>query len=301
MFHNGLIIPIIAVILIAAFSTRRCGPREERDNYHHRHGNRVISGLFLLVAGFGLLAYKLGFPLPAWVFTWHFAMIYAGLFLLVRSRFTGLGGWILLLIGAVNLLDAEIPDLHFDDYIAAIIIIAIGMVFILRPKKRIYTSRPGEPLTGQEWVRPPAPTPQTPADQTQESYNRPVTGSPDASSSGFGASTPEFIDSTAILGGLKKVVVSKNFQGGRITCFLGGAEIDLSQADIQGEVRLEITQVLGGIKLIVPSHWDIKTEMTAFFAGIEDKRAIGGRMIDPGKRLVLHGTSVMAGIDIRNF
>src|SRR5690349_22431252 len=40
-----------------------------------------------------------------------------------------------------------------------------------------------------------------------------------------------FIDVTAVFGGIKKNVLSKNFKGGDITSFMGGSEIDLSQAD----------------------------------------------------------------------
>ena len=35
----------------------------------------------------------------------------------------------------------------------------------------------------------------------------------------------------------------------------GGAEINFMQADIQGRVELEVNQVFGGTKLIVPAHW----------------------------------------------
>jgi hypothetical protein len=58
---------------------------------------------------------------------------------------------------------------------------------------------------------------------------------------------------------------------------------------------------LGGTKLLLPTHWDIKSEMVAFFGGIEDKRQLVSGSTDPQKVLVLKGTSICGGIEIRNF
>ena len=71
------------------------------------------------------------------------------------------------------------------------------------------------------------------------------------SSKGF--SSEDYIDATTVLGGIHKNILSKNFKGGDITIFMGGAEINLSQADIQGTASLDITQIMGGTKIIVPS------------------------------------------------
>ncbi len=97
------------------------------------------------------------------------------------------------------------------------------------------------------------------------------------------------------------MVLSKNFRGGEIVCFFGGAEIDFSQADIQSPVILYITMVFGGAKLMVPSHWDVKNQVTPIFGGIEDKRTVAVTNFDPNKKLILTGTAVFAGIEIRNF
>jgi len=113
-------------------------------------------------------------------------------------------------------------------------------------------------------------------------------------------SSEDFFDSTSVFGGVKKVILSKNFKGGDITCFMGGCEIDLTQADIQGRVSIDVTQVFGGTKLIVPSHWQVSTEMTAFFGSIEDKRKQPVETI-ADKILIIEGTSVFGGIEIRNY
>ena len=55
---------------------------------------------------------------------------------------------------------------------------------------------------------------------------------------------------------------------------MGGTEINLMKADIQQPIVLEVNNVFGGAKLIVPSNWNVKNEVTAVFGGIEDKRTI---------------------------
>jgi hypothetical protein len=105
----------------------------------------------------------------------------------------------------------------------------------------------------------------------------------------------------AAFGGVKKVILSKNFKGGESTCFMGGAEINLAQADIPGPIVLDVTQVFGGTKLIVPANWDVKSEVIAVFGGIDDKRQINPAALTPGKVITLRGISVFGGIDIKSY
>jgi predicted membrane protein len=59
--------------------------------------------------------------------------------------------------------------------------------------------------------------------------------------------------------------------------------------------------VFGGIKLIVPSNWDVKFENTAVFGNMEDKRRIQNLNADASKQLVIDGTAVFGGIEITNY
>jgi predicted membrane protein len=113
--------------------------------------------------------------------------------------------------------------------------------------------------------------------------------------------TEDYIDTTSIFGGIKKNIISKNFKGGDITNIMGGSEIDLTQADINGTVSIDLTQVFGGTKLIVPSNWQVKAQMAAIFGGVEDKRSIQNIALDPNKILILDGTSIFGGIEIRSY
>jgi predicted membrane protein len=97
-----------------------------------------------------------------------------------------------------------------------------------------------------------------------------------------------------------KKIVSKTFRGGDIVTMMGGTEIDLSQADFTGIIRLDVTQIMGGTKIIVPPHWEVRSEVTAIFAGFEDKRQ-QPTVVNPEKVLVIDGTSIFGGIELRNF
>ena len=128
------------------------------------------------------------------------------------------------------------------------------------------------------------------------------TGSSNFSGTGYGSgfTSEDYIDTTSIFGGVHKKVVSKNFRGGDIVTFLGGSEIDLSQAEIIGTARLDVTQVMGGTKIIVPAHWEVRSEVTALFAGFEDKRQQPAT-INPEKVLIIDGTSIFGGIELKNY
>jgi len=128
------------------------------------------------------------------------------------------------------------------------------------------------------------------------------TGSTGFSGTGYGSNftSEDYIDTTSIFGGVHKKVVSKNFRGGDIVTFLGGSEIDLSQAEIIGTARLDVTQVMGGTKIIVPAHWEVRSEVTALFAGFEDKRQQPAT-INPEKVLIIDGTSIFGGIELKNY
>jgi predicted membrane protein len=111
----------------------------------------------------------------------------------------------------------------------------------------------------------------------------------------------DFLDVTAVFGGVKKNVLSKNFRGGDIVSFMGGSEIDLTQADFQGRIKIDTTNIFGGTKLIVPPTWDVQSDMVAIFGGVDDKRQISGVKLDPNKVLILDGTCMFGGIEIKSY
>ena len=114
-------------------------------------------------------------------------------------------------------------------------------------------------------------------------------------------SKEDYVDSTSIFGGAKKNIISKNFKGGDLVNIFGGTELDLTRADFTGTAELELTTIFGGTKLIVPSNWTIRSEAVTIFGGLEDKRNSQTISDSAEKVLVLRGTVLFGGIEIKSF
>ena len=232
------------------------------------------------------MAYKMGAPIPHWVFTWEMLLIAAGLLSGLKHNFRHSGWLIMVVVGCIFLLDGEIPMLNFHEYIIPIVIIAVGILFIVKPRSRCRRDLRFE----GEWA----------GRRCRRWENG--EGSWNAASSDTTTENGDFLQSTSIFSGVKKIILSKDFKGGSITCVFGGAEIDFSQADINETVVLRIEQVFGGMKLIVPPHWVVNSEIDGMFHGVEDKRKKQpGLIVDNSKILVLKGSCVFGGIDIKSY
>ncbi len=101
----------------------------------------------------------------------------------------------------------------------------------------------------------------------------------------------------AIMSGNKVRKDTQDFRGGEITAIMGGVEIDLRQASIQGEAVLNVFATWGGIVLKVPTDWSVMSNAIPVLGGIEDK-TVPPAMI--GKRLIIEGYVVMGGVEIKN-
>jgi hypothetical protein len=65
---------------------------------------------------------------------------------------------------------------------------------------------------------------------------------------------------------------------------------------------LGLTQIFGGATLIIPANWRLQSEMVSVFGGIEDKRVFQKEQNDEqAKTLVLRGTSIFGGLEIKSF
>ncbi len=233
--------------------------------------NGVWTGIFLVGAGLVLMLKRMDFPVPAWVFSWETIVIVIGLLIGIKHQFRGWIWFAMILAGTLSQVDNIFPLYNLRLYVWPIVFIAVGLYFILRPRN--YRRRDRREDNDSSFTR------------QEESIS---------------FSKEEKVDIASVFGHVKKVVVSKNFKGGEVVAVMGGADINLSQADINGKVLLEVTCVMGGAKLIIPPTWDVQSEMAAVFGGVEDKRDLS-HSIDPNKILVLEGTCIFGGLEIRNF
>lgn len=113
------------------------------------------------------------------------------------------------------------------------------------------------------------------------------------------ASSDDVVNGLAMLGGYKRVVTSKRFQGGSLTAFMGGVEVDLRQAEIDGDyAAIETLAIWGGIEIRVPESWAVEVTGTPILGGFEDKTT--RRHGSSAKTLIIRGFAIMGGVEIKD-
>jgi predicted membrane protein len=240
---------------------------DEMEKSHNR--GRAWGGIILIAAGGLWLAHALNAALPAWLFDWPTILVFVGLYMLGKNGFKHLGGLIVLIIGATFMLEHAMPGMINRKIVWPVIIMGAGIFMIFNPWRN---------RKKNEW------------DKWKNNMHL-----------GTDESSADFIDINAILGGVERTIVSKNFRGGEINCIMGGAEINLMHADIQGSVVLEVNTIMGGMEITVPSNWKIQSEVSAILGGVSDKRAFDSRGGDPNKVLILKGNTILGGVEIKAY
>ena len=257
---------------------------EERREHRSRHGH-IWTGVFILLVGAAALVKATVTDLPDWVFSWQTFLILLGLFIGIKHGFKGGAWFILILIGGAFLLRDFYPDVAIRRYIWPVVLMIIGVLFIIRPRRSLHEKWQNfekKKTTATNSGIDEAPI----VDETYESQKD---------------YKEDFVDSTSIFGGAKKNIISKNFKGGDLVNIFGGTELDLTRADFTGTAEIELTTIFGGTKLIVPSNWTVRSEAVTIFGGLEDKRNMQTMIDNPDKVLLLKGTVIFGGIEIKSF
>ena len=233
--------------------------------------NSFWVGALILAFGSFLLLDRLDlFEFPRWLFSWKVLLIGIGLLIGINRNFEGIGWLVMILVGTFFLLD-DIPGFPYDldDYAFPIGIIIIGMFIVFRA------------VVGKTG-----------------SNRKDLWGDGAVATDTGGEDT---FDLTTVFGGAKKKVFSKKFRGGKTTCIFGGSDIDMTQADIEGTVVIDVVQIFGGVKLIIPSNWELKSDAAVIMGGIDDKRNAPAGGLAPNKKLVITGTVLFGGVDIKSY
>lgn len=247
-------------------------PQQEKKSW--MPSGSALGGIIIVIIGGGILMKQLSYhydiDFPRWLFSWPMGMIAVGLYIGARHQFRSWGWMIPVAIGAVFLTQRIFRAADIVEFAIPAIIIGVGLYMILRPKRKSSSGTYTTPESSM-W---------NPETVTNEDGER--------------------IDSVSVFGGAKKNVLSKNFKGGDVVSFFGGTEINLMQADINGVVMLDVTCVFGGGKIIVPSNWKVQIDAVNIFGGIDDKRQLPSAQ-DPSKTLVIDGTVIFGGIEIKSY
>ncbi|MET4082898.1 putative membrane protein [Pedobacter sp. UYP30] len=256
----------------------------QNNNFSNRSSSfRYIGGLLVILVGIAFLVDNLNLGLPHWLFDWPMFLIALGIFVGARRNFRGIGWLVLILIGSYNLL-LQITDYDFSKYALGVGLVILGAYLIVKPKS-LKIGYNGLSRRSNKFGH---------RDRFQDAQNQPPTNAADTVEG-------DYIDASAVFGSVHQGVFSKNFKGGKISAVFGGADVNFTQADFTDSVVLDINAAFGGIKLIVPPHWAIKTNIAPMFGNVEDKRMALTETGEQQKLLILEGSVTFGGVEIRSF
>ncbi len=273
-----------------------------------RNDGSIAFGVIILGIGLVLLFRKLGLYIPDWVLTWPMILIAVGTYTLISQQFKSFFGSVVLFIGVYFLLKREFDlDLGLDQFIWPVGLIALG-IYLITYKKREYkaidearknweTSRKNKKDSSNAEKVESAEVVEVLTSSGEETAKAPDSGFVRATGTAF----LDRINESVIFSGVNRKLMTKNFQGGKATVIFGGLDLDLTQVDFTGIVTLDFEVGFGGVKLIVPPHWDVRTEMSNLAAGLEDKRMFREGGVDTNKVLILKGTLLFSGLEIKSF
>ncbi len=243
----------------------------EAKYYNGPQRKKFVLGVIVIIAGILLLIEKTGFlpyEIHHVIFSWPMLLIAIG----VVSFFSGESrtpGTILIVIGGVFLL-SRIFEVSFNVMHLGwpLILIVIGILILVKRSP------------GNLWPR-----------------RFPTMNNMNVSDLSDG-----FIHEENIFSGGKQRVVHQVFRGGQINCIFGGSEVDLTQSTLaEGISELEINTIFGGVTLIVPADWKIQLKMTSIMGGFADKRSYVKESPDPSRMLVIKGSTIFGGGEIKSY
>jgi len=112
------------------------------------------------------------------------------------------------------------------------------------------------------------------------------------------ANANDTVNAVAILSGVKRGSNSTTFRGGELSAFMGGCEVDLRNASINGDATIDVFAMWGGIEIRVPENWTIVGQVTPLLGGFEDQTR--APQTATAHRLTVRGMVVMGGVEIKN-
>ena len=254
------------------------------EKFTDNNSSRVWTGVTIMVVGLVLFLRNQGVDIPSWIISWPMLLIVIGLLVGYKRNFNG-GGWLaMVLIGGFFTL-GKITDYSFSKYYFSLAFITLGLFLIFKPKrlgKRKLNAMREKQMADFTDVNQTA--------NSAEGYVR------------TDVEDNDILDSVNVFGGSHHKIFSKNFKGGDVIAIFGGCDINLTQADFVDTITLDVVALFGGCKIIVPPGWEVKSEVTAIFGGMDDKRTVGPVSTEATRKIVIiKGVALFGGVDIRNF
>lgn len=237
------------------------------ENNRPQHGaGQILIGVAVIALGCIFLLENLGvFDFDYTLQFWPVLLMLAGALKLTQSEHSGgkIAGGILIGLGVVLILKST--GLFYISWrtLAPLVLIGLGLVVIFKSAQN----------------------------------RRPASMADKLGKDGGALDNDSIISVMALLGGMDRRITSSDFRGGEITAIMGGCELDLRHASIQGEAVLTVFALCGGIEIKVPDDWSVSLQGTPLLGGFSEKTMA---VKDSGKRLIIRGYAIMGGLEVRN-
>ncbi|MFT5861197.1 MAG: putative membrane protein [Flavobacteriaceae bacterium] len=232
--------------------------------------SKMLAGVLIIAFGILFLIDRTGGNIPNWIFSWKVIVIAIGIVTLYKHQFKHFMGYVLIAVGSVFLINDFWPNTIDSGLLLPIIVIAFGVIMIFKTMGFV---------------------------KKKTKHDIGLTNA-DAE----GHSPEDYLTISTFFGGVDKMITSKNFKGADITTLFGGTDLNFTKADIQHPVTVNATTLFGGLTLIVPSNWQVQSEMMTIFGGIDDKRGIlDDASRDDSKILILKGNCAFGGVEIQSY
>lgn len=257
---------------------------DKNKNMINRSG-KVWLGILIVGIGSLLLLRNFGLYMPYWLFKWSTLLIAIGLIVGIRHQFRNSAWFVMVLIGSFFALKDIFREYDMSNVVLPLMLVALGIYLIVKPKESGFWCR-SHPSKKRSDPSGPAEEemPKQEEDRIMDSLD-----------------PNDYIESVNVFGGSNQMVYSKNFKGGEVVAVFGGGDVNLSQANFEGQIKLECTVIFGGLKIVVPPSWKVRSEVTAIFGGVDDKRMIQPIEQYEDKVIVITGVVLFGGVEIKNY
>lgn len=285
-----------------------------REQWRKHHAGEGAEGMLSARFAIGIAIIALGalflFDSFGWIEAryvlrkaWPLIFVVIGISILSRPRYHGRRrneGWAFIIVGAwIFVSKIGLLDFSFWGILFPLVLLFVGGVLVYRalnpPRVQVSfdpadapksdfsatSSDSGSPGFAEGAFKAPGPAPGGASFTRQEEEHA------------------EYIRTFAMLSGSELRPMSRPFRGADLSAILGGVNLDLTSARMEGEsARIEVFAFCGGIEIHVPPDWTVTSKVATLLGGFSDKRRPTTTL--PTKTLIIDGFAVMGGIEVKN-
>jgi hypothetical protein len=264
---------------------------EVHRRFHRRHfGNHpppVFVGILLIALGVVFLLDNLNIIESRTFFRTFWPALFiawgAGRLMYGRGGEQVLGG-VAVLGGGVLLGNRLFGwDVNIAALLWPLILIALGIAIVTRGA----------------WGRRPVKAPALPGGPAMNATDASEAGTAHSVSANPSADVSSTVKEFAFMAGVDRRSISQSFRGGDVSAFMGSVELDLRECRAAGEeVSINLSVVMGNAAFRIPRDWAVDSRVANILASFEDRSE--PPVAASPKRLVLVGSAILGGVEIRN-